>query len=110
MSNRQAPKHLSLATRRWFRKVLDEYQLEDHHVRLLTAAGEAWDRMEQARKMLATDGIVQTDRFGQQKAHPAIAIERDCRIAFARCLRELDLDGDPAPDPRPSRPLGRRHA
>ncbi|MEJ7714176.1 MAG: hypothetical protein WKF40_00095 [Thermoleophilaceae bacterium] len=52
---------------------------------------------------LAQHGTTYTDRFGQPRARPEVNIERDARIAFARLLRELDLDGEPAPDPRPPR-------
>ena len=64
-------------------------------MRLLTLASEAWDRGQQARKLLATHGLVYVDRFGAPRARPEVAIERDSRLAFARLLRELDLDIDP---------------
>jgi hypothetical protein len=32
------PKHLRPATKAWFSSVLGEYQLESHHIRLLTLA------------------------------------------------------------------------
>jgi hypothetical protein len=83
--------------------VLREFDLDEHHVRLLTLAAEAWDRTQGAREAVALHGAVYEDRFGQPRAHPEVAIERDSRIAFARLLRELDLDGEPGPDPRPPR-------
>ena len=43
------PRHLRPATRRWFTGVVEMFELEDHHVRLLTLAAQAWDRCEQAR-------------------------------------------------------------
>jgi len=97
------PAHLKAATKRWWKAVADEYSLEEHHLRLLTLAGEAWDRCGQARETLKTEGLTFEDRFGTPKAHPCVAIERDARIAFARLVRELDLDGEPGPDPRPPR-------
>ena len=86
------PSHLRPATAKWWNAVVGAFELEEHHLRLLQLAAEAWDRAEQARMLLAEHGITFTDRFGCPRARPEIAIERDSRIAFARLLRELDLD------------------
>jgi phage terminase small subunit len=94
MTKPRAPAHLAPATRSWWSSVLTEYAMEEHHVRLLTLAGEAYDRGVQARERIALDGLVVPTNDGGLKAHPCIAIERDCRLAFARLLRELDLDCD----------------
>src|SRR5690606_6486090 len=94
--------HLAPATRRWWASVYSDYQLESHHVRLLTLAAEAWDRTVAAREAIEQHGLTYTDRFGAPKARPEVAVERDSRIAFARLLRELDLDVEPpAEAPRP---------
>lgn len=74
---------------------------EPHALKLLTIAAEAWDRRQQAREAIAKDGAFVKDRFGQTKAHPAIAVERDTATIFARALRELAL---PIDDPDSSRP------
>jgi P27 family predicted phage terminase small subunit len=99
-----APRHLSDGSRAWFREVLKTYDLEPHHEKLLTLACEAWDRAQQAREILEEDGIIVIDRFGQEKPHPAVNIELQNRNAFAKMLRELDLDVDPPPEPH--RPPG----
>jgi len=94
-----APKHLKASTRRWFRDVLAEYALEAHHVRLLTLAGEAWDRGVQARQAIDVNGLTFVDANGLPRVRPEIAIESDSRLAFARLLRELDLDVVPPSEP-----------
>ncbi|MGO6701971.1 hypothetical protein ACCS33_21300 [Rhizobium ruizarguesonis] len=38
------------------------------------------------------------DRFGQPKERPEVGIMQNARIAFARLLRELALDGVDGPD------------
>jgi len=91
----KGPKHLRLATRRWWLEVAEEYTLESHHLRLLTLAGEAWDRCQEAREALKKHGLTFDDRFKQPHARPEVNIERDSRIAFARLLRELSLDVEP---------------
>lgn len=92
--HKEAPKHLREATQAWFLGVLDEYELESHHLKLLLLAAEAWDRCEEAREAIQEHGITYIDRFGSPKARPEISIERDSRIAFARLLRDLALDVD----------------
>lgn len=95
------PDHLSDSAKSWWRSVIEDFALEPHHVRLLTLAAQAWDRAEEARVHLVIFGTTFTDRWGQPKARPEIAIERDSRIAFARLLREMGLESAPADSPRP---------
>ena len=97
----KAPEHLKPGTAEWFGNVIRDFDLEPHHVRLLTLAGEAWDRGQQAREAIEANGLTYIDRFNQPHARPEVAIERDSRIAFARLLRELCLDVEPPPESRP---------
>ncbi len=54
--------------------------------------------------MIAEKGMIFNDRFGTPRARPEVAIERDCKTAFMRAIRELDLDIE-----EPTQP-GRPHA
>ena len=99
-SKKRPPKHLKPDTRLWWESVQLEYVLEPHHVRILTLASEAWDRCQQAREVIDREGLTYIDRFEAPKARPEVAIERDARLAFARLIRELNLDIDDAPESR----------
>jgi len=99
------PAHLSDDASAWWRDVVRDFDLEGHHLRLLQSAAEAWDRQQQARQALADHGSLTYVRAnGDLGTHPAIAVERDARLAVARLIRELDLDAS-APSER-SRPPG----
>jgi hypothetical protein len=98
--------HLSRRAKELWVQVTRDYVLESHNLELLRIALEALDRCEEARKILASEGIIALDRYGAPKAHPAVAIERDSRLAAARLWRELDLEGEPLPDPRMPRRRG----
>jgi phage terminase small subunit len=102
-----APAHLSERTQALWADVVGDWELEAHQLRILEEALVALDRSEQARELIAEDGPVVKDRFDQLKAHPAVAIERDARIAAARMFRELNLDLDSAEGSRPPR-IGRK--
>ncbi|TIO04099.1 P27 family phage terminase small subunit [Mesorhizobium sp.] len=103
MSEHKIPAHLEAATRKWVAGIIADFDLESYHFKILVKAAEAHDRGEEARKILKADGIVITDRFGTKKAHPAVAIERDARVAFMRGVRELGLDIDTVEAPRAPR-------
>ncbi len=103
MPHPKAPNGLSEASKRLWGHVLSTYELDEHHLRVLTVALEAWDRKEEARRTLKKEGLVFHDRFGAPRKHPAVSIEENARLAFLRCMRELDLDGEPEPTPRQRR-------
>jgi phage terminase small subunit len=90
-----APNHLRKETKAWFLNVLQEFELEEHHVKLLTLAAESWDRATLAREAIAEHGLTYTDRFSSPRKRPEVSIAESATIAFARLTRELDLDVDP---------------
>jgi hypothetical protein len=85
--------------------MLRDFSLADeaHAIKLLTIAAEAIDRREEARATIAKDGAYVLDRYGCTKAHPALAVERDQAVIFARALRELALPLGNADSSRPPR-------
>src|SRR6516162_3780690 len=86
------PDYLSAAMQAWWKQVMAHYELEPHHIHLLQAACEAWDRMQQARQVLAERGLSYEDSRSKHHPLPEVAIERDSRIGFARLVRDLGLD------------------
>lgn len=89
------PDHLSDDAAGWWRQAVRDYAFEAHHLRLLQAACECWDRAQAARREVASTGLTYSDAAGAIKANPAVSIERDARTLFARLVRELNLDQEP---------------
>jgi P27 family predicted phage terminase small subunit len=104
-SGPEAPGHLSSSAAAWWRRIADEFVLDDAALLILTAAGEAFDRMRQAQALVEKHGIVSPDRFGQLKTNPAVLVERDSRSAMLAAIKALHLDIEPLND-RPGRPPG----
>jgi len=100
------PKHLSADSRKWFKTVIDTYELDPHHVHVLTLAAESLDRANEARKRIDEHGMVYQDKAGQPKARPEVIIERDCKDLFRRLLRELNLSEEPAENRPPGLKFG----
>jgi P27 family predicted phage terminase small subunit len=94
------PAHLSRQSKRWWRSVLDVYELEAHHVAILTAAAEAWDRKEEARLVIAEEGVVIRAGGSSPMPHPAVQVEDVAAMRFAQLVREIGLDGASNPDVR----------
>jgi phage terminase small subunit len=103
-----APKHLSSRSKAIYRTVMEDYRLDREPVatRVLCLALEASDRAEEARSVLAAEGVIYRNRFGEPRAHPMVAVERDARIAVARLFRELSLDEGGYAEPRIPRTNG----
>ena len=86
---------LSKRAKRFFTKILNNYELEDHHLEILSQACHCLDRIEEARQKIEKDGDYILDRFGILKPHPALKTEEKNKVIFARLIRELGLDIEP---------------
>ncbi len=102
-STPQPPKHLSASAKQFWRSVVEVFDLEGHTLGLLESACIQLHRSEEARAIVAKEGMIMKDRFGQPKPHPAVELERQAHLAFLRLGREIGLSVD-APDSRP--PVG----
>lgn len=93
MKRPQAPTGLKAPGKRFWKKVLSEYQLEEAHdlQRLCQACG-CLDEISESEEVVQNEGRYIQDRFLQTKEHPAAKAIRDNKVLFCRILRELALD------------------
>jgi P27 family predicted phage terminase small subunit len=89
------PPHLSDESARWWRAVTADFFLEAHHEKLLRLACEAWDRAQEARRILNDEGLVVRNDRGNPISHPAVRIEEHARAAFMKAVKALELDTVP---------------
>ena len=100
------PLSLSGAARKLWASIRDEYDIRDSGgLAVLTVACEAFDRMREAREVLAREGLVISNHRGELRAHPCTAIERDSRGQMLSAIRQLGLDLQPVHE-RVGRPAG----
>jgi phage terminase small subunit len=85
-------KNLSKSSRRFFTKILNNYELEAQHLVILSQACQCLDRIEEARLQIEKEGICVNDKFNNPKPHPALKIETTEKITFIRLIRELGLE------------------
>jgi P27 family predicted phage terminase small subunit len=106
MKKSKAPAHLSRKAKEWWKKIVEEWVLDDAGFLILQSGLEAFDRMVEAQALIKEHGVVAPDRWGQLKTNPAVLVERDCRAAMLAAFKQLHLDLEPLND-RPGRPPGR---
>jgi hypothetical protein len=71
---------LKAPTKKWVKRVQSNWELDEHHSRILILAGAAWDRAQEAKDRVDEDGAVILDRFEQKKSHPGVEIERQSML------------------------------
>jgi hypothetical protein len=98
-----APKHLTAASRAWWTSVANEFPLTDTDYKVLDLAAGTLDVIENARKLLARDGMV-FEVEGNLKQNPAALILRDNTALFSKLVKDLHLDG---PQPGAPKAIGR---
>jgi len=87
-----AAEGLRAETKKWWREVTREYELEASHLKLLVLECRAWDRAAEARTALAKHWLTFREQHGILRPRPEVVIERTSAILFSRLLRELRFD------------------
>jgi P27 family predicted phage terminase small subunit len=89
---KKPPNHLRKPAKKLWLEVMADYAIDDGAgLALLQTACEAYQRCDEARRLIRREAAVIVDRFGQPKPHPAVAIERDARAQLIAALRALKL-------------------
>lgn len=106
------PSHLSDGAKNWLADLRDVRTFTATEWRLVQLAAEAWDRAQNARRILGREGAVcrvpVTDKHGdviryegepviRLTAHPAVGIARDSTATFSKLVNQLGLDRASAP-------------
>jgi P27 family predicted phage terminase small subunit len=92
------PKTLSSESKALWKGLITDYGITDSAgLALVRQCCEATDRLRQVQGILKRDGLCTVDRFGQRRAHPMVAAERDCRQQILAAIRGLRLDISSAP-------------
>jgi phage terminase small subunit len=90
------PPHLSAASKKLWRKICTDYEIDLAAEVILEMTLQACDRREQARAAIQKHGTTQSDRFGFVKPRPEVAIERDASTTAMRGWRLLGFDQQPS--------------
>ena len=101
MKIQRAPVGLQAPGKKFWKKVLSEFDLtEGHDLERLKQACGCLDDISESQEVVKAEGRFIFDRFQQRKENPASKATRDNKTLFCRIVRELALDivtGDPRP-------------
>ncbi len=87
----ELPEGLTEASQRWWRSVVDAYDLSPGHLRLAEGVCRAHDRAEELRREVDRHGLV-VQIGGRVAVSSLVAEERAQRESIRRALATLDLD------------------
>jgi hypothetical protein len=92
MTKRNTPVGLGPAGRELYKRLVADFEIDDAAGRaLLLNAAQAADRVAEASKAIADDGLFLTDRLGRRYTHPAQQVEVSAGKALLAALRGLKL-------------------
>ncbi len=85
--------HLSKEMLKLYGEIVENFELRPEQNKVLIAACETWDRLQQASAEVREHGITYISDKGAIRKNPAVDIEKEARRDVARLFRELNLEG-----------------
>jgi hypothetical protein len=81
-----------------WRRVVAEYDMGLASLDVLHQGLLALDKARDARAVLDSEGVIQVDRFGQSKPHPAASVYKAMSELYLKAMSLLRLDLEPVGD------------
>jgi phage terminase small subunit len=92
MTNPKPPATLSKKSAAYFKKFIDDYEIDEAAIEVLIRVCESIDRADEAAAGLKAHGsLITKDRFGCDRAHPLVMIERQARAAVIDGIKSLGV-------------------
>lgn len=108
----KAPKGTGPSGKKLWTAVLEKWVLDAHEMQLLVESCRTVDALDDLQTAVDADGVIVEDRFGAERAHPALVEARQLRVTLARLLAALRLpdgaEGDESAGRRSQRRVGAR--
>jgi P27 family predicted phage terminase small subunit len=90
------PKDLSREAKKLWQRLYDESDIDPVAEVLLDTLCRTWDRLQQARELLAKEGVIISEKTGagieKRRTHPAVLVEHNAAATVCRCWRLLGFD------------------
>lgn len=87
-----APSGLGARARKFWRSTVDDYELSDVELLLLTELCRTLDEIDQLHAAITEDGTMVPGSMGQTRPHPGFSQIRASRQLVARLAAQLDLE------------------
>lgn len=92
----RAPAGLGTRGRKYWKSIIDSYQLTGSELELLTEACRTMDNLDALAASVARDGVTTAGSAGQTVVHPAVTEARGQRLALHRLISALGLPAEDA--------------
>ena len=92
------PKHLSRGSKRLWREINQDFELETWFLLTLQLALEELDALDRANEILREEGLYIVTPSGIKRRHPALDAQKQHRTGFLMAWKALNLDIAPPLD------------
>src|SRR5258705_9587861 len=92
MTTPKPPATLSKKSAAYFKKFVDDYEIDEAAIEVLIRVCESIDRADEAAAGLKAHGsLITNDRFGCERAHPLVMIESQAQAAIIDGIKSLGV-------------------
>ena len=91
------PDHLTVESRAWWLKTVQRWQLEEHHIRLLSTLAKTWNRLLELERRLDVEGLTGAESAGDERKTRRSGSRTICGSSTPGCCASWISTSTPPP-------------